>query len=177
MEARTLVLTPGMQPIRIAQWQESVVLAWQGKADVLEEYEATVSSPSVTLNIPAVVRLHKAVHLHKGGVKFSRLNVLSRDRMTCCYCNEKKRPRHLNYDHVLPRSRGGKTTWNNIVTSCMPCNRRKGNRTPQEAGMKMHFKPYVPTTLSGHQPLLFLVGAAPPQWLPYLGDLLQAESA
>jgi 5-methylcytosine-specific restriction endonuclease McrA len=177
MEPQTLVLTPAMAPIRIACWEESVVLVWQGKADALELYEATVSSPSITLQIPAVVRLHKNVHMHKNGVKFSRINVLTRDGMRCCYCGEKKRPRDLDYDHVLPRSRGGKTTWGNIVTSCKPCNRRKGSKTPQEAGMKMHFKPYTPTTLLRHQPLLFLVGHVPAEWAPYLGDAGQSESA
>jgi 5-methylcytosine-specific restriction endonuclease McrA len=169
MDPRTLVLTPSMTPIRIASWQESVVLVWQDKADALECYEATVSSPSVTLAIPAVVRLHKSVHMHRGGVKFSRINVLSRDSLRCCYCGEKKKARELNYDHVVPRSRGGKTVWQNIVTSCLTCNRRKGNRTPAEAGMRMHFKPYVPTTIVRQQPLLFLLDAAPEQWAPYLG--------
>jgi 5-methylcytosine-specific restriction endonuclease McrA len=174
VEPRTLVLTPQMAPIRIATWEESVVLVWQGKADALELYEATVSSPSVTLQIPAVVRLHKSVHMHKNGVKFSRINVLSRDGLRCCYCGERKKARELNYDHVIPRSRGGKTTWQNIVTACLGCNRRKGNRTPQEAGMRMHFKPYVPTTLVRQQPLLFLIGDAPEQWGPYLGEAAQS---
>jgi 5-methylcytosine-specific restriction endonuclease McrA len=174
MEPRTLVLTPQMAPIRIATWEESVVLVWQDKADALELYEATVSSPSVTLAIPAVVRLHKSVHMHKNGVKFSRVNVISRDSMRCCYCGERKKLRDLNYDHVLPRSRGGKTNFANIVTSCIFCNRRKGNRTPQEAGMRMHFKPYVPTTLVRQQPLLFLIGDAPEQWGPYLGEAAQS---
>ena len=174
MEPRTLVLTPQMAPIRIATWEESVVLVWQGKADALELYDATVSSPSVTLQVPAVVRLHKSVHMHKNGVKFSRVNVLSRDRLTCCYCGERAKAKDLNYDHVIPRSRGGKTTWTNIVTAHLSCNRRKGNRTPAEAGMRMHFKPYVPTTLVRQQPLLFLVGDAPEQWGPYLGDAAQS---
>jgi len=114
--------------------------------------------------------------MHKNGVKFSRINVLTRDGMRCCYCGERKRPRDLNYDHVLPRSRGGKTVWINIVTSCMPCNRRKGSKTPQEAGLKMHFKPYAPSSLTHHEPLLFLLEKAPPEWLPYLGHRA-AESA
>jgi len=175
MELRTLVLTPHMTPNRIAVWEESVVLVWQGKADALEFYDATVSSPSVTLQVPAVVRLHKMVHMHKNGVKFSRINVLTRDGMRCCYCGERKKPRELNYDHVVPRSRGGKTVWSNIATACLSCNRRKGNRTPTEAGMRMHFQPHAPRSLERYQPLLFLANEMPAQWVPYLGD--QAVSA
>jgi 5-methylcytosine-specific restriction endonuclease McrA len=172
-----------MRPHSIVTWQQAISLVdilvngkciIVGKADTIESYEATVSSPSVTIQIPCVVRLRREVSMHKNGVKFSRLNVISRDRSVCCYCGEKKKLRELNYDHVLPRSRGGKTTWQNIVSSCLSCNRRKGNRTPQEAGMRMHFKPYVPTTRVRQQPLLFLIGDAPEQWGPYLGEAAQS---
>lgn len=168
MEPRVLILTPHMSPHRVATWEEAIVYMLDGTADVLEEYEATVSSPSVTLRIPAVMRLRKEIRSHKNGIKFSRINVLARDGFRCCYCGDRKKPRELTYDHVLPRCRGGKTIFQNIVSACRSCNTRKGRRTPQEAGMRMHFKPFVPKTLPISMPFLFDVGAMPAEWLPYV---------
>jgi 5-methylcytosine-specific restriction endonuclease McrA len=131
MEPQTLVLSPQMQPHRIASWQEAIVLVYTDKCDVLEEYDATVSSPTVTLQVPAVVRLRKEMSLFKKGVKYSPANIMQRDRYVCCYCGKRKKPRELNCDHVVPRVQGGRTVWLNIVASCYPCNRKKGARTPQ----------------------------------------------
>jgi 5-methylcytosine-specific restriction endonuclease McrA len=176
-ELRTLVLSPWMRPHGIVGWQGAVVLAVDGKVDVLETYEATVRSAGnvyegrepLVLDVPAVVRLRKAIKMHKDGIKFSRRNVYARDGFRCCYCGRKKAPRDLNYDHVVPRVRGGKTTWENIVTTCYPCNTRKGSRTPQEAGLTMHYQPHEPDKLS-HDVAPFLIEAtrAPSVWLPYL---------
>jgi len=156
-----------MSAHRIATWQEAVTLLFQEKIDVLEEYEATISSPSVTIQVPAVARLKKEVSLFKKGVKFSRINVMVRDGFRCCYCNEKKMIRELNYDHVVPRVQGGKTNFDNVVASCYPCNKKKGGRTPKQAGMKMHFKPYKPKVLPMARPLVS-VPSVPNEWLPYL---------
>lgn len=168
MEGRCLVLNSWMQPHSIMSWQQAVTLMYQEKADVLETYEATVSSPSMTIQLPAVMRLRKEVAMHKKGVKFSRINVLTRDKFTCCYCGNKFKSRELNYDHVLPRCQGGKTVWDNIVTSCVRCNSRKGNRTPAQAGMRMHFHPHRPKILPMGQPLLYALDSVPAQWQPYL---------
>lgn len=164
---RTLVLSPWMGVHRIVDWKEAISIVWAQKGEALETYEATASSPSVTLQIPAVVRLKKAISPFKKGVKFSRGNILSRDGFRCCYCGEKFEPRKLNYDHVVPRHQGGKTDWDNIVSSCYPCNRKKRNRTPQQAGMKMHFKPHKPKVLPMARPLVS-VRDVPSQWLPYI---------
>jgi 5-methylcytosine-specific restriction endonuclease McrA len=172
MELRTLVLSPWMQPHGVVGWQAAVVLAvTPGKVDVLEEYDVDCNSPSVSLKIPAVVRLRKAVDMHKKGVKFSRINVYTRDGYRCCYCGKKKHPKDLNYDHVLPRCRGGKTLWENIVSACFGCNLRKGRRTPAEAGLTMHFQPYRPKRLA-FQPIIVDLSRAPEQWKPYLGEQL-----
>lgn len=176
-EPRTLILSSSMQPQSIATWQQSVVLLWQGKGVALESYDAVVSSPSISFQIPAVLQLRRSFETHRGGVKFSRTNIYQRDRFRCCYCNEKFQAKELNYDHVIPRDRGGKTTWMNIVSACFSCNGKKRNRTPAEAGMRMHFKPFKPKTLPLGQPLLMNIESAPALWLPYLGLAAREETA
>src|SRR5262249_24777376 len=147
MTAQTLLLTPWMMPHKVIPWQTAITLLFLDKVEVLEEYEEEIRSPSVALRAPAVVRLKKAIGSVKRGVKFSRLNVFTRDGFRCQYCGQRKRMSELNYDHVVPRDKGGKTIWENIVTSCYACNDRKGNRTPEQAGMKLLKKPLKPAAL------------------------------
>ncbi len=136
---------------------------------MLEHYDAFVSSPSVRLQVPAVVRLRKMIARVKADVKFSRINVYTRDGFRCQYCGLKRTTKHLNYDHVLPRSQGGKTVWDNIVTSCISCNLRKDCRTPEQAGMRLLKRPTKPKTLplSG---TFVLPKDVPGPWMPYLGQ-------
>jgi 5-methylcytosine-specific restriction endonuclease McrA len=147
MSTRTLMLTPWMAPYRVISWERAIVLLYLGKVEVLEEYDERIRAPSITLRTPAVVRLTKARVSNKNKVRFSRMNVFLRDGFRCQYCGEKKSMDELNYDHVLPRVRGGKTVWENIVTSCYSCNDRKGGRTPEETGMTLLRRPYKPNTL------------------------------
>jgi 5-methylcytosine-specific restriction endonuclease McrA len=176
MEARTLVLTPWMQVHDTMSWKASIVLVVDQKVDVLETHDGTITTagnryefrPPLVLEVPAVVRLRKMDRMYRDGVKFSRSNVYSRDRCRCCYCGRTFRPEYLNYDHVLPRSRGGKTDFRNIVTTCFPCNTRKDNRTPEEAGMKMLYQPHQPTSLSGARPMRLDLERVPTCWLPYI---------
>lgn len=167
MERHTLVLNPWMAPHRVCSWQEGVCLLVKGTVDVLEEYDEVASSPSTSFQIPAVVRLRKPVATHKKGVKFSRINVFTRDNFTCQYCGTKKTMKDLNYDHVTPRVRGGKTVWENIVTSCYPCNDKKAGRTPDQAGMILRKTPVKPKSLPMTQPLLGL-RHIPDIWRAYL---------
>lgn len=168
MTTDALVLTPWMQPHQVACWEEAVTLVYLRKADALERYEATVSSPTVTLHIPAVVRLKTMLARLKTDVKFSRVNVYTRDGHRCQYCRKKCEMSGLNYDHVVPRAKGGRTTWENIVTSCLACNERKDCRTPEEAGMRLLKKPVRPRSLP-----IAGVFVPPPDvpelWRPYLG--------
>lgn len=175
MEPQTLVLNPWMSPHRVCTWQEAVILLVTGKIDVLEEYEAEIHSPNWTLQVPAVIRLRKPVSTFKKGVKFSRINVLTRDRFTCQYCGKKAPMKDLNYDHVIPRIQGGKTVWDNIVTSCYPCNDKKGGRTPEQAKMHLVKKPVRPLTLPMTQPLLNLRDV-PESWRPYLDAARSMEA-
>jgi 5-methylcytosine-specific restriction endonuclease McrA len=166
MSTRTLMLTPWMAPYRVISWERAVVLLYLGKVEVLEEYDEHIRAPSITLRTPAVVRLTKTRVSTKNKVRFSRMNVFLRDGFRCQYCGEKQPMAKLNYDHVLPRVRGGKTVWENIVTSCYACNDRKGSRTPEEAGLTLLRRPTKPSTLP--LPPVVCPGATVPElWRNY----------
>jgi 5-methylcytosine-specific restriction endonuclease McrA len=175
---QTLLLTPWMTPHKIVSWQTAVTLLYLGKIDVIEEYDEEIHSPSLTIRTPSVVRLKKPIEGIKRGVKFSRVNVFTRDGFRCQYCGAKKAMRDLNYDHVIPRVRGGKTCWENIVTSCYACNDKKGMKTLEEAKMKLLRQPFKPKTL----PMSFVVVDSrrlPPTWAEYCstGSLIDAQDA
>lgn len=168
---RTLLLTPWMSPHRVIGWRKAICHVVMGEAEALESYELVCASPSIRLQIPAVLRLTREMRANKSGPKFSRPNVYQRDGHRCCYDGERHPVRELTYDHVIPRSRGGRTDYMNIVTACKACNFRKGNRTPTEAGMRMHFQPFVPRTLPMTGPILMPVEQMPALWLPYVRSL------
>jgi 5-methylcytosine-specific restriction endonuclease McrA len=167
-ERKVLVLNMYYQPERIVDWQRAVCLIYDGKADLIERYEGELlRSPSMSMEFPSVIRKTKKSRMRKVSIKFSRQNVLLRDGNTCQYCQVPFEPRELNYDHVLPRSRKGKTEWDNIVMSCYPCNEKKGDRTPAEAKMQLKRAPRKPDWL----PIVskrFDLGAVPETWRPYL---------
>jgi 5-methylcytosine-specific restriction endonuclease McrA len=176
MESHTLILTPWMSAHRIVPWERSAFLYVHGrqpddrrpvKIEVLETYDEVIRTPRMEFNLPAVARLTKPVAAYKKGVKFSRINIMTRDSFTCQYCGRKLPMRELNYDHVVPRIQGGQTVWENIVTSCYPCNDRKAGRTPEQAGMKLRRKPFRPKTLPMSTPL-WPLDRVPVLWVPYL---------
>ena len=143
-QTATLLLSQGYEPIKVIPWQRAITLLSLGKVEVIEEYDAEIRAVSLVIKIPAVVRLIRAFRRHAKPVKFSRVNIYARDGYKCQYCGVKCSISELTYDHVIPRSKGGKTTWENIVTCCYPCNGAKGNRTPSEAGMKLRSTPSRP---------------------------------
>jgi 5-methylcytosine-specific restriction endonuclease McrA len=167
MTRETLLLTPWMMPHKIIPWQTAVTMSFLGKVEVVAEYDDVVRSPSLAIRAPAVVRLKRPMGGMKHGVKFSRVNVFTRDGFRCQYCGAQKALHELNYDHVVPRVQGGLTVWENIVTSCYDCNAKKRGRTPEQAGMKLLRRPVKPRSLP--------IGAAiprdprriPPAWSPY----------
>lgn len=167
MSARTLVLNKSYAPHSIISWQDAFTLVYQEKVDIVGEYDEIISTPKESFFVPAVVRLRTMVASSKKGMKFSRVNVFTRDGFRCQYCGEKKMMRQLNYDHVLPRRQGGITNWENIVTCCYPCNTRKGGRTPEQAGMTLLRKPAKPHSLPLHSVYLD-TGTIPEAWEPYL---------
>jgi 5-methylcytosine-specific restriction endonuclease McrA len=145
---QTLVLTHAYEPHRVVSWQRAITMYFDDKVEVLAEYEEDVRSVGFSLKMPAVVRLVRAMRHPRRGVRFSRANVLARDAFACQYCGRRASPRELTFDHVVPRARGGRTTWDNIVTACTRCNRRKGDRTPDEAGMTLRTRPVCPHELA-----------------------------
>jgi len=162
-----LLLNITYEPLRIINWKKAITLMLLGKVEVLEEYGREIRSVSFTIKLPSVVRLLRLVKRPKSPVKFSRQNIYARDKYRCQYCGQKFSSEELTYDHVVPRSRGGKTEWENIVTCCVDCNRRKGGRTPSEAGMKLIKKPEKPTWIPA---LRITIGfrEVPQSWRDYL---------
>jgi 5-methylcytosine-specific restriction endonuclease McrA len=163
---RTLLLNQGYEPLTTISWQKAICLLTLGKVEVVEEYDREIRSVYLVIKMPAVVRLITRMRRRKQRIKFSRQNVLARDRWRCQYCGRKRPIAELTYDHVVPRSQGGRTNWENIVTACEDCNARKRNRTPREAGMKLRQQPFKPTWV----PLftIQLRGPVPDQWASYL---------
>jgi len=167
MTAETLLLTPWMMPHKIIPWQTAVTMSFLGKVDVLEEYDEDIRSPSLAIKAPAVVRLKRPIVGMKRGVKFSRVNVFARDDFRCQYCGTKRPLHELNYDHVVPRVQGGKTVWENIVTSCYDCNTRKRGRTPEQASMKLLRPPVKPKALPMSTVIPRDRKRIPDVWSPY----------
>ncbi|WP_044241901.1 HNH endonuclease [Chondromyces apiculatus] len=174
MTALTLMLTPWMVPHQIIPWQDAVTLSFLGKVDVLETYDDEIRSPSLTIRAPAVVRLKRTPGHIKRGVKFSRRNVFVRDDFRCQYCGARKSAHELNYDHVIPRVQGGKTVWENIVTSCYGCNGQKRGRTPEQAGMKLLRLPVKPKWLPQVPVVQLGQRRIPEVWSGYCGDVTAA---
>ncbi|MBK7578971.1 MAG: HNH endonuclease [Myxococcales bacterium] len=163
MHSRTLVLTHWYFPHKVIRWEDAITLVYLDKVDVVVSYTDELRSPSTTIRMPAVVRLRRSFATTKRGVKFSRQNVHVRDGFACVYCGAKPPRSSLTCDHVLPRSRGGRTDWENIVTACLACNGKKANKTPDESGMWPR-KPAVRPISLPLQPPRIDPATAPIEW-------------
>ncbi len=165
----TLLLNAGFEPLRVVSWQRAFILIFQGKVEILEEYALSVSTVTTKFKVPAVIKLRRWVNLKRKSpvIRFSRSNVYLRDDYRCQYCQKKCQERELTMDHVKPVVKGGKKTWENIVSACMKCNQKKGDRTPEEVGLKLHTRPIVPTWLPGNL-LSLKAKTPPPSWQRYL---------
>jgi len=145
-ETLVLVLNQDYRPVNICQVRRAVILVYQGKAEIVENGLGMINSVSYSLPIPSVIRLAFLVKRPRFRIKLTRFEVFSRDKYICQYCGGEVG--ELTLDHVFPRHRGGKHSWENVVTCCIACNRHKAGRTPQEAGMKLLHNP-TPPRLSG----------------------------
>ena len=163
MTGHVLVLNQDYQALTITSVQRATVLVLLQKAELIEAEQARfVRSPSYRIPWPSIVRLKAYVRLPYKRILLTRKNVLRRDRQRCQYCGSKDR---LTIDHVMPKSRGGKDTWDNLVAACVPCNNRQGNRTPEEASMELSRKPFRPSYVMY---IRDYVGSLDDTWKPYL---------
>jgi 5-methylcytosine-specific restriction endonuclease McrA len=162
---RVLVLNASYEPINVCTVRRAAVLLLKNRAEILEKGDWALHAESFTLARPVVIRLLTYVRIPRDAHrrKITRRAVFARDRWTCQYCGHERG--NLTVDHVIPRSKGGPSTWENIVTCCAPCNRRKGDRLPRQAGMQPSRTPTAPN------PTIFIHVAAqtiPAAWEQYL---------
>ena len=128
-------------PLSLWPWQDVVKAVFLDRVDIVAEYDHVVRSPSFEMRLPSVIALRDFVYQNRPPA-FTRFNVFLRDGFQCAYCHSHE---DLTFDHVIPRSKGGRTTWENIVAACSPCNLRKGGRLPKEAMMHPARRPIRPT--------------------------------
>ncbi|HTL11248.1 MAG TPA: HNH endonuclease [Bdellovibrionota bacterium] len=169
MSDHALLLNASFEPLHIVSWQRALQLLFQGKVEVVEEWDREIRSVSFSMRIPSVLRLVHFVSLkkHRHLVRFSRPNVFLRDSFRCQYCGNRAARHQLTLDHVMPVVQGGRKSWENIVTCCKLCNQRKGGRTPDQAGMALIRRPEEPKWLPE---VSFQMGVAvtPDKWKIYL---------
>lgn len=142
---KVLVLNSDYTPLNVTSIRRGFILVIKGKAEVLRQDTQNIVTTVGEFVRPLIIRLLNYVRYKSKAVKLNRKRIFKRDNGECVYCGSK---RHLTIDHIIPRSRGGKNTWTNLVTCCSNCNLKKGNRTPEESGMKMNYKTYEPNVFS-----------------------------
>jgi 5-methylcytosine-specific restriction endonuclease McrA len=159
-----LVLNASYEPLNITTWRRAVVMLLKGKAEGLEhDPDRPLRSD---LHLPTVIRLRQFVHVPYQPMPLTRRNVLQRDGHRCQYCGYQGDK--LSIDHVLPRSRGGPDSWENVITACLPCNVRKGNRTPPEAGMALDRQPRRPSGSLGFEAARLIRSGLHREWAKYV---------
>lgn len=145
LSTRVLVLNASYEPLQIISIRRAVILLLQEKAELVEAAEQKLRASSIAFDTPLVIRLVRYIRIpHRLKLPCSRRGILARDRDTCQYCGIEPGRASLTIDHVKPRSQGGLTTWDNVVTACRECNRKKGGRTPEQANMLLRVKPRQP---------------------------------
>lgn len=163
MDKRVLVLNLDHSPVAVVTVQKALVLTFMDKVSCLSFYEElTIRTVNKSFMYPAVIRLNNYKNIPYKGVLLNRANLFKRDKHQCQYCGSSK---HLTIDHVIPRSKGGKTNWNNLITACHRCNVVKGDKTPEQVGMRLNSEPFRPTLG------FFLAGYAElhaEEWMPFL---------
>ena len=147
----TLVLNADYRPVSyfplsVWSWQDAIKALVLGRVSVVSEYDQSVRSPSTHIKLPSVISLKRHVKNHGNYPALTRANVFLRDAYACQYCGVRFDSRTLTLDHVIPRAKGGKSTWNNLVSCCHPCNGAKGDKLPGKHFREPMHKPRMPTT-------------------------------
>jgi 5-methylcytosine-specific restriction endonuclease McrA len=166
---QTLLLNATYEPLKVVHWQKAITLWCQGKVEIIASHDREIRAVSFSLKLPSVIRLLRYVRIKKrfDYVPFSRANIYARDGYTCQYCAHSHPTQELTFDHVVPVSQGGRKDWENIVTCCVSCNRRKGGRTPEEARMRLVRPPRRPDSAPAIRITIGLRNA-PDSWRDYL---------
>src|SRR6202795_16895 len=167
MQEPVLVLNATFEPINVTAVRRAMVLMIKGVAQAEELSHTKIHSTSRALPVPSVIRLLAYRHIPQQTRALSRKNILLRDRNTCQFCARTLPASELTLDHVVPRSRGGRSSWENLVACCYKCNNSKGDRTPEEAGIALTRRPR-PFTLHTSRQLMRLIGNKDEKWRKYL---------
>jgi hypothetical protein len=136
-----LVLNADYLPINVTTFKKAYKLVYKGKAEVVEECVDEIKTCFKQFKKPSIIRLYKYIHIPFRKVVLTRENIFKRDNYKCGYCSINK---DLTLDHIKPKSKGGQNSWENLVTCCFKCNSKKGDRTPEQADMKLLVKPFKP---------------------------------
>ena len=163
LDRAVLVLNANYSPMMICTAKRAICMDYLDKVEVLVNYQEQVHSPSLSWDLPSVVKIRDFVRYNNLSVDLNRKNIIARDEYTCQYCGKSKS--HLTIDHVIPKGKGGQDTWENLVVACKPCNQKKGDRTPDEAGMPLTRIPKRPNRLHYFQRF---VKEKQQDWRPYL---------
>ncbi len=167
MHAPVLVLNASYEPINICAARRAIVLVLKGVAMTEEENGHHLHAARMAMRVPSVIRLLEYRRIPHQTRALSRKNILMRDRNTCQYCGKSLPSSELTLDHVIPRSRGGLSTWENLVACCHPCNRSKGNQLPVEASMKLMREPRS-FSLHTSRHIMRMLGRSDAKWRKYL---------
>jgi 5-methylcytosine-specific restriction endonuclease McrA len=152
-------------PLSLWSWQDTIKAVFLERVNIVAHYERAVHSPSFEMKLPSVVSLKTYVK-PAAFPAFTRFNVFLRDKFICQYCGAED---DLTFDHLVPRARGGLTTWDNVIAACSPCNLKKGSKTPAEAGMRPAQLPYQPSVQQLHRNgRLFPPNYLHESWVDYL---------
>ena len=166
---QTLLLNASYEPLKVVHWQKAVTLLCQGKVEVISVYDREIRAVTFSFKLPSVIRLLRYIKIKRrfDYVPFSRANIYARDGHTCQYCGTQCSTVDLTFDHVVPVAKGGRKDWENIVTCCVSCNRRKGGRTPEEARMHLVRSPKRPESAPAIR-ITIGIRNAPESWRDYL---------
>ena len=166
---QTLLLNATYEPLKVVHWQKAITLWVQGKVEIVSVYDREIRSVSFSMKLPSVIRLLRRIRIRRAieHVPFSRANIYARDDHQCQYCGGAHSTAELTFDHVVPVAQGGRKDWENIVTCSITCNRKKGGRTPELAGMRLRRVPKRPARAPAIR-ITFGLRNAPESWRDYV---------
>jgi|TARA_R110002020_G_scaffold474479_1_gene706040 5-methylcytosine-specific restriction endonuclease McrA len=163
-----LLLDSSYRPIKQVSWKKAMVMYFQEKIEVIEEYDDTwISSPNKKFKLPAVIRLVNYIFRMPWGIKLTRTNLFIRDGGQCQYCRKKLNKSRFTIDHIIPSSKGGNYSWENLVACCAKCNTYKGDSLLKDINLKLYKQPAVPK----NNLFMIIKEESPQAWLDYIGYL------